>query len=375
MGTTAMGTVLQTLRRSLRRLEIETLTDGELLERFVRRRDEAAFEALVHRHGPMVFGACRRLLQNDSDAEDAFQATFLVLVRKANSVRPREMVGNWLYGVAHSTALKARAMRSKRSARERDAAAQAQSSVPEADWEDLEGLLDQELKSLPHRYRTVIVLCDLEGMSLKEAARELGCPPATIGTRLARGRTMLARRLRRQGVTASAGALAVMLSQHVASAAVPTTMAASFLNLAAGGAAAASVPNGGVSIQAAGLAESVLKSMLLVKLKVISALLLPVFLGLMGLVGPRWSESGHFAVATLTTEQFPLSSVVPEDHPQQGFPVAALAQREPELISPMSQPAAQRKVESQSKKKLPPGLVNKPANHAGRNAWLKSHGS
>ena len=118
MATTALGAVLHNLRRSWLRQDDAGFTDGELLDGFVARRDEAAFEALVHRHGPMVLGVCRRVLRNDADAEDAFQATFLVLVRKAASIRPRGLVGNWLYGVAHQTALKARAMSAKRKMRE-----------------------------------------------------------------------------------------------------------------------------------------------------------------------------------------------------------------------------------------------------------------
>jgi DNA-directed RNA polymerase specialized sigma24 family protein len=123
MTTKALGTVLNNLRRSMLRHNATSLTDGELLECFITQRDEAAFEALVGRHGLMVLGVCRRVLRNEADAEDAFQATFLVLVRKAASIRPRSLVGNWLYGVAHSTALKARAMSRKRLAKERDVVA------------------------------------------------------------------------------------------------------------------------------------------------------------------------------------------------------------------------------------------------------------
>src|SRR5262245_52375574 len=123
MATPALGDALDHLRRSLLRGDETNHSDRELLEWFVRGRDEAAFAALLRRHGPMVLGVCRRVLGNHADAEDAFQATFLVLVRKAASVRPPGMVGNWLYGVAHTTALKARAMSIKRSARERVAAA------------------------------------------------------------------------------------------------------------------------------------------------------------------------------------------------------------------------------------------------------------
>src|SRR6266545_4916112 len=169
--------------RGLSAVTDDALSDAQLLERFIVRREQDAFEALLRRHGPMVLGVCRRILHNEADAEDAFQATFLVLVRKAASIRPRGMVGNWLYGVAHSTALKARAMSTKRFAREREAAGR---QMPEAATESREGLpelLDQELKALPDKYRAAIVLCDLEGKSLKEAARQLGCPLGTVGTR------------------------------------------------------------------------------------------------------------------------------------------------------------------------------------------------
>ena len=175
MATTALGTVLHNLRRSLLGHDEAGLTDGELLECFVTRRDEDAFAALMRRHGPMVLGVCRRVLQNEADAEDAFQATFFVLVRKAASIRPRGMVGNWLYGVAHSTALKATAMSTKRLVKEREAAARPRPSVTGETWQELQALLDQELKLLPDIYRAAIVLCDLEGKSIKEAARQSGC--------------------------------------------------------------------------------------------------------------------------------------------------------------------------------------------------------
>src|SRR5262249_21683839 len=184
--------------------------------------------ALLRRHGPMVLGVCRRVLRNDADAEDAFQATFLVLVRKAASIRPRGLVGNWLYGVAHTTALKARAMSSRRAAKEREAAARPrpEREVAAETWERLQALLDQELQALPDKYRAAIVLCDLEGRPLKEAARQLGCPLGTVGTRLARGRSLLARRLARHGLTLVGGVLATVLSHNLATAQLPGPLAA-----------------------------------------------------------------------------------------------------------------------------------------------------
>ena len=144
---------------------------GNCWSRFVGRRDGAALEALVRRHGPMVWGVCRRVLGGRQDAEDAFQATFLVLVRKAASVAPREMVGNWLYGVAHRTALKARATAARRAARERQMAEMPEPAPAGEDrWADLLPLLDRELSRLPDKYRAVIVLCDLEGKTRTEVA-------------------------------------------------------------------------------------------------------------------------------------------------------------------------------------------------------------
>src|SRR5262245_40708616 len=174
--------------------------DGELLGRFVERHDETALAALVHRHGAMVWGVCRRLLSHH-DAEDAFQATFLVLVRKAASVVPRAMVGNWLYGVAHHAALQARRAAARRKAREVQVTVMPETeAVQQGQWSDVQPLLDQELSRLPDNYRAVLVLCDLEGRTRKEVARQLGVPEGTVAGRLARARAVLAKRLTARGV-------------------------------------------------------------------------------------------------------------------------------------------------------------------------------
>src|SRR5262249_33813498 len=154
--------------------------------------------------GPMVLGVCRRVLRHEADAEDAFQATFLVLVRKASSVRPRGMVGNWLYGVAHNTARDGKAMNLRRRQKEREVGTMPKQAPPEA-WGELQARLDLELAALPEQSRAPIVLCDLEGKTLREAARQLGWPQGTVATRLTRGRALLARRLARSGLSLSAG--------------------------------------------------------------------------------------------------------------------------------------------------------------------------
>src|SRR5262245_59467150 len=163
-------------------------TDAELLGRFLDRRDEAAFALLVRRHGPMVYGVCRRLLPTDQDAEDAFQATFLVLARKARAAAPRE-VGNWLFGVARRAALLSRRSIARR--RERVGDVPERPATPR---DELRAVLDEELSRLPDTYRTVIVLCDLEGRTRREAAAMLGWPEGTVAGRLARARELLARR-------------------------------------------------------------------------------------------------------------------------------------------------------------------------------------
>ena len=309
----ALGAVIRNLRRSLDRAAA-CAPDGELLEAFVLRRDEAAFEALLRRHGPMVLGVCRRVLGNDADAEDAFQATFLVLVRKAATVRPRGMVGNWLYGVAHTTALKARAMNTKRQLRERAAADRRPLAVVDQTWDGLQSILDQELKGLPDSYRGAIVLCDLEGKSIKDAARQLGCPTGTVGTRLARGRRLLAQRLARRGVALSGGALAAVISENTATAGVPPLLMNSTLKaaaLVAAGRAAAGV----ASAQVAALTEGVLKTMLLSKLKTTSAVffLVAVLGAGVGALG-----EGPFASAQDKPGTKPWTTGMPVDWPPTG---------------------------------------------------------
>jgi RNA polymerase sigma factor (sigma-70 family) len=258
------------------------LTDGYLLERFLAGHDDAAFEALMHRHGPMVLGVCRRVLHQEQDAEDAFQATFLVLVRKGASVVTRESVGSWLYGVAYRTSLKAREATSRRREKEKQMARPEALSDPDDPWSELRPLLDQELSLLPDKYREPLVLCDLEGHTQKEAARRLGWPEGTVSGRLARARLLLARRLARRGLTLSGGVLALALTRNAAAAAVPAPLAGSTLKAAAlvvAGRAAA----GTVSAPVAALTEGVLQAMCMSQVKRVFAVVLAV-----GLMGAGW---------------------------------------------------------------------------------------
>lgn len=246
------------------------LSDAALLERYLADRAEKDFAEIVRRHGPMVMGVCRRVLRDEHDAEDAFQATFVVLVRKAETIAPRGMLANWLYGVAHRTAVKARSMCARRWAREATMAQLPEPVAPpepEGLWSELRPLLDRELIRLADKYRAPIVLCDLEGRTHQEAARELGWPVGTLSGRLSRARAQLARRLARQGVLLSAGSAVFVLSQQTASAHVPTALAASTVRAAA----LPTVESGVVSSNVSVLAEGVMRSMFLTKAKLVSA--------------------------------------------------------------------------------------------------------
>jgi RNA polymerase sigma factor (sigma-70 family) len=260
-GSAHVGVAL--LLRSLGTLGAEGRTDGQLLRDFLVRRDEAAFAVLVRRHGPMVFGVCHRVLGNASDAEDAFQATFLVLARKAAALAGRPVVGDWLFGVARRTALCARRSDARRRAREQTLARpEAQADEPRNDWLPL---LDEEVVRLPSRYRQAVVLCDLQGRTRKEAARQLGIPEGTVATRLTRARAMLARRLTRRGVALSGASLATTLEGEAISAVeapVVATAVRAAACFAAGPAAAGVIP-----ARAAGLTEGVLKAMWFGKFK------------------------------------------------------------------------------------------------------------
>jgi len=292
VATAQMDTVIRHLRRVVLLQDGADRTDGELLASFIDQKDEVAFEALMRRHGPMVLAVCRRIVRNHHDAEDAFQATFLVLARKASSIKPRGMVANWLHGVAFRTAMKAKTMTAKRHAREKQTDGTPEPAATEQNpWHDVQDLLDQELNGLPENYRLPILLCDLEGKTIKDAAQQLGWPQGTLAGRLARGRKLLAKRLANRGVVLSAGSLAAIVSQSVASAGVPTLLMVSTVKAATLIAAGQSTVAGVVPAKVAALMEGVLKAMLLSKLKTAGAVLF-IVLGLIALGGRPLENPG-----------------------------------------------------------------------------------
>jgi RNA polymerase sigma factor (sigma-70 family) len=253
------------LRRLVGRRGGCPLTDAQLLEDFVARRDEAAFEALLWRHGGMVLGLCRRVLRHHQDAEDACQATFLVLARKAASIGRRQAVGPWLYRVAYRVALRLRARAARRAAREGpvdDLPAPDAADAPL--WRDLRAVLDDALGRLPEKYRAPLVLCYLQGHTNEEAAALLGCPKGTVLSRLARGRERLRARLTRLGLALTAAGLAAALTREAAAAA-PAAPGSSTAQAAA--AFAAGHPAGPVPARVAALTEGVLRTMFLTRVK------------------------------------------------------------------------------------------------------------
>jgi TIGR03009 family protein len=269
MATASTQRLLQHLRQTVLPPGHGSRTDGQLLEDFLLRREEAAFRALVQRHGAMVLGVCRRVLGDPHDAEDAFQATFLVLVRKAALLRQRDTIGNYLYGVAYHTALKARAAAGKRRAKERLARPLDYTGTDPDALLDLRPLLDRELNRLPEKYRTAVVLCHLEGRPRSVAARQLGIPEGTLSSRLATARRLLATRLARHGLVLSAvawSALAPQASAGTPAGLVRGTVGAATL-VAAGQAVAISAP-------VAALTEGVLQAMRFSRFKIPLAALL-----------------------------------------------------------------------------------------------------
>lgn len=212
MANAGGGSLHHQIDRLLQSGTLTGLTDAELLERYIERRDEVAFEALVRLHGPMVLGLCRRLLSDRQDVDDAFQTTFLILVRKAPTLRDRTLLANWLYGVAYRVAIRLRKKTAKRDAGKQpsdrldEVASDRAEPAEHADWLPI---LDQELTRLPEKYRGPLILCYLNGQTHEQSAGKLGIPVGTVRSRLARGRDLLKRRLERRGVAPSVVTIAL----------------------------------------------------------------------------------------------------------------------------------------------------------------------
>jgi len=264
MASGQLGLVLHQLRRMLGGPAADA-TDRQLLEQYAATGDEPAFTQLVRRHGPMVQGVCQRVLGRDPEADDAFQATFLVLAQKADSAFWQESIGNWLYGVAYRTASKVRARSARRRQVERDAAGQRGAVGTETgDAHELQQVLDEELIRLPEKFRMPVLLCCLQDQTIDEAAQQLGWSCTTVKGRLQRGREMLRNRLQRRGIGLSAGVLAAILTQGVVNAIPPALLKTTVQTVVAGT----------LSESVTALAQGVMQAMFWTKLKTASLVLL-----------------------------------------------------------------------------------------------------
>jgi RNA polymerase sigma factor (sigma-70 family) len=280
MRPTPLERVVLYLREVCAGQEARLQPDAELLKRFVDQKSDAAFAALVHRHGPMVFSVCLRIFGNAQDAEDGFQATFLVLARRAASIKRNKPLGNWLYGVAQRVALKARAKAALRQEREREAATMPRPEpFDELSWKELRGVLDEEVGRLPERYRAPIVLCYFEGVSQSEAAMQIGCPRTSLVSRLGRAEDLLRERLVRRGITLSAGALTAALTQQATGTAMGAMLVINTVKAAMSPAAAKAA--GCISARAIAWAEEVMTGILGTKTKLV-VLLVALGLGVGG---------------------------------------------------------------------------------------------
>jgi RNA polymerase sigma-70 factor (ECF subfamily) len=290
----------------------DPLADGQLLARYVAQHDEAAFTALVERYGPLVLGVCRRVLRDAHDAEDAFQATFLVLARRASTLDGRGPLGNWLYGVAYRTALKAKANAARRRAHERqglDMAGVLSSS--EKDWTELWPVFDEELNQLPEKYRAPLVLCFLEGKSHLEAARALGWPSGSMSRRMQRARELLRERLAKRGVGVSAALLLALLTDKAAATTVPAALAATTAKAAVAFGTGTTAAVAVTSAEVVALAESVLKMLATYSFKTAATVVLVIAL-LIVITG------GGTVVAQQLISFFPLGGTG-DCHPLQGL--------------------------------------------------------
>jgi RNA polymerase sigma factor (sigma-70 family) len=275
MNSARVGVVLGYVRKLAAARKEDDLPDHQLLERFALSQDEAAFAALLKRHGPMVLGVCRSVLHNLHDAEDAFQATFLVLARKAGSIHRREAVGSWLQRVAYHLAADAQAEAARRRALERRAAAMPPADpVLDLTVRELRRVLHEELRQLPEEYRAPLVLCCLEEKSLEEAARLLGWTKWAVKGRLQRGRERLRARLRRRGLELPVGLFATALALSSASGRVSAMLADSTLRAAVKVAAGQGVSAGLVSAEVAALVQGASKTMFCGKAEMLAVLLL-----------------------------------------------------------------------------------------------------
>jgi RNA polymerase sigma factor (sigma-70 family) len=265
MATAPLGTLLRHIHKAGTSRSLQQWTDRQLLDEFAAGHSESAFATLVSRHGPLVWRVCRRVLNHEQDAEDAFQATFLVLARNCGSIRQRDTVGSWLHGVAYRTAMKAKRSAARR--RHHESRLQPVAPPPSPNWDEVQTVLDEEVQRLPSRFREAFVLCVLEGHGSPEAAAGLGCKEGTVKSRVNRARRLLEERLARRGIQLAALLGALSVAQGSSRAALPAALADATLrfglHVAAGESAAGVIPS-----HVAALTAGVTRAMFLTRQKI-----------------------------------------------------------------------------------------------------------
>jgi RNA polymerase sigma factor (sigma-70 family) len=297
-----MHPLLQYIRAAIPTPAPADVPDRELLERFVQSRDEASFAALVGRHGGGVWATCRRLVDREQDAEDAFQAVLLTLAHKAGSIRGQDALPAWLHGVARRITANLRRDKQRRVRAEGAAARRLRVAAEDLTWREGLSVLDEELGRLPQRYRVVLIVCCLDGWSRDEAAAQLGWSPGQVKGRLERARQLLGRRLARRGFDLGGSLLAVTAARSapagVTPALVSATVRAAVLVAASQGTIAS-----GASAQVAVLTEGVLHAMFMKKIKVMTAVLLAIVIAGGGLLACRTALSGPESITRETKGQ------------------------------------------------------------------------
>lgn len=295
--------IYQLLRRAGRK-DKGLASDAALLQRFIDQSDETAFETLVWRHGPLVMGTCRRMLRDAHDAEDAFQATFLVLFRKASSVRRRRSLGSWLFKVAYRVALRARSRACGRHEQEQTQLdPPAPTSEPDLLGADVRPILDEQLQGLPEKYRAPLVLHYLEGMTVAQVADELSWPPGTVSVRLDRAKRLLRKRLLARGLSLSAAPLAFELGHGIASAQVTAGLVATTVQAAQ---AYTTAPLAGtVPASVVALVEGETRTMFLTKIKLVAALLVTACVAV-GAAAGAWQAMTFSAAEPAAQQQVPV---------------------------------------------------------------------
>jgi RNA polymerase sigma factor (sigma-70 family) len=357
------------LERLFRAGTVGGLTDAQLLEQFVVGDDEAAgvaFEAIVGRHGPMVLRVCRSVLRDAHAAEDAFQATFLVLARKARTLGERELLGNWLYGVATRTARKAKAAAARQLDRDHEAACRRSIAVDDRprdeDRDELGSILHEEIGRLPSSYRAAVVVCYLEGMTQEQAARQLRLAESTVRGRLARARKLLAHRLTRRGVSLSTGLLALGTVADAATVAGAARLTDATIQSLAGSALlfgkSGKATGGAVSATARSLASGVLSTMWLQSVKMIAAALVAITLTAVGTVAltQHMAEAQSQVPASPSTGSAEIATPTPtESAPKKALGVAILelSQAEARASSRPQDPGADRPKSARGKVQRP----------------------